>query len=358
MLSLNNITTDLSYICAMQSFSIIIVSWNALHHLKTFLPSVCHTDHSRYEVILADNASTDGSAAWVKDHFPKVRIVKLDKNYGYCGGNNRAAKHARYDNLIFLNNDVEVSQNWLHPVEVLLDKNPRIGAVQPKIRSWKNRDRFEYAGAAGGFIDKYGYPFCRGRVFDTVEVDEGQYDTDIPIFWASGAALVIRRNLFNDLGGFEESFEFHMEEIDLCWRLQLSGNEVWYCHASVVYHLGGGSLPADHPRKTYYNFRNNLIMLARNLPSRKLLQVIPFRLELDGLASMLFLLRGQFRNIQAVTNAHFAFYSRLSDIRKFRKNQKMLMRPPLPLKKLQGTYPRSIIWNYFINKNTIYSHLS
>lgn len=204
----------------MQSFSIIIVSWNGLHHLKRFLPSVCATDYPRYEVILSDNASTDGSKEWVTGHFPQVRIITHDRNYGYCEGNNRAVAHAKNDTLIFLNNDVEVTPNWLHPIAKILDRRKDVAAVQPKIRSWRQRDHFEYAGAAGGFIDSMGYPFCRGRIFDTVERDYGQYDSDIPIFWASGAALVIRSGVFKALGGFEESFRFHMEEIDLCWRVQ------------------------------------------------------------------------------------------------------------------------------------------
>src|SRR5690606_29011735 len=222
--------------------------------------------------------------------------ISLDQNYGYCGGNNRAAKHAKHDNIIFLNNDVEVTPNWLDPIERMLDSNSSIAVIQPKIRSWKQRTHFEYAGAAGGFIDKNGYPFCRGRIFDTVEEDLGQYDEATPIFWASGAALVVKRTIFHQMDGFYEPFEFHMEEIDLCWRIQLAGKQIWYCPDSVVYHLGGGSLSADNPQKTYYNFRNNLIMLARNLPSRFLIFNILRRLDLDGLAAFKFLMSGKFRN--------------------------------------------------------------
>lgn len=339
----------------MQSFSIIIVSWNALNHLKTFLPSVVRTDHPRFEIILADNASIDGSADWIRENYPNVSVATLDKNYGYCGGNNRAAKIARYDNLIFLNNDVEVSQGWLFPIEKMLNDHPNIAVVQPKILSWEIQSQFEYAGAAGGYIDKYGYPFCRGRLFQTVESDKKQYDQDIPIFWASGAAFVIRRSVFNDLGGFEEHFEFHMEEIDLCWRVQRLGKEVWYCHQSTVYHLGGGTLSVDDPRKTYYNFRNNLLMLARNLPRRGLFTKILFRLELDGIAGIKFLFIGKPMNTFAIIKAHFAFYRQIGSVCRFRKS--MALHPPKKMAEMTGTYSGSIIWHHYIKGVNVFNKL-
>jgi GT2 family glycosyltransferase len=342
----------------MQSFSIIIVTWNAINHLKKFLPSVVKTNHPSFEIILADNASTDESIEWVSKNFPQVRIATLDKNYGYCGGNNRAAKFARYENLIFLNNDVEVTPDWLQPIGNMLNRNSLIGAIQPKIRSWHDKDRFEYAGAAGGFIDRYGFPFCRGRLFDTIEADMGQYNDEIRIFWASGAALVVRKDLFNELDGFEESFEFHMEEIDLCWRLQRMGKEIWYCHESIVYHVGGGSLSADNPQKTYYNFRNNLMMLARNLPSRGLIFRILFRLDLDGLAGINYLIKGQFRNIAAIIRAHFAFYRRIPMIIQYRKNQHAQMRLFLAIEKFGGAWDKSIVWNYFFKGRKKFSDLN
>lgn len=344
---------DLYIFVSMQSFSIIIVSWNALHHLQTYLPSVCATKHLRYEVILADNASTDGSAEWVKNNFPRVRIISLDQNYGYCGGNNRAAKHAKHDNIIFLNNDVEVTPNWLDPIERMLDSNSSIAVIQPKIRSRKQRTHFEYAGAAGGFLDKNGYPFCRGRIFDTVEEDIGQYDEATPIFWASGAALVVKRTVFHQMDGFYEPFEFHMEEIDLCWRIQLAGKQVWYCPDSVVYHLGGGSLSADNPQKTFYNFRNNLIMLARNLPSRFLIFNILRRLDLDGLAAFKFLLSGKTRNFGAVFRAHFAFYKHIPRIKSYRNESQLRIRKPIA--SINGGYGKSIIASYFILRRRTFS---
>lgn len=330
----------------MTSFSIIIVSWNALHHLQKFLPTVVRTNHSQFEIILADNASTDGSAEWVKKEYPDVRIVTLDKNYGYCGGNNRGAKHAKYNTLVFLNNDVAVDPNWLNPIDEMMSGNSLIGAVQPKIRSFNQPDHFEYAGAAGGFIDTMGFPFCRGRIFATLEKDQGQYNTPSPIFWASGAALVVRKDIFEQLDGFYEPFEFHMEEIDLCWRIQLSGKQIWYCPKSLVFHLGGGSLSADNPRKTYYNFRNNLIMLARNLPKQWRFFIILNRLELDGLAGFQFLLKGQFRNMIAIIKAHFAFYGHLNQINTWRKSRETSKFKPL--KELSGSLNGSIIASYFL----------
>ena len=218
----------------MPSFSIIIVSWNALEHLKNYLPSVTATNYPQYEIILADNASTDGSKKWVQEQYPEIKIAELEKNYGYCGGNNRAVPYAENDILLFLNNDVRVEPDWLQGLAECFQKDKTIGAVQPKMLSDEEPEYFEYAGAAGGYLDRFGYPFCRGRIFDTVEKDQGQYDNETNILWASGAALAIRKDLFNVLGGFDEDFEFHMEEIDLCWQLWNAGHKVRFCPSSTV----------------------------------------------------------------------------------------------------------------------------
>lgn len=335
----------------MVGFSIIIVTWNALHHLKRFLPSVAATDFPQFEIILADNASTDGSAEWVAENYPDVRVVTFDKNYGYCGGNNRAVPHATFNTLIFLNNDVEVSSDWLQPISKLLAGNPVIDAVQPKLRSLAEPEKFEYAGAAGGLLDKLGYPFCRGRIFDATERDDNQYSRATPIFWASGAALVIKKNIFQEMGGFEESFEFHMEEIDLCWRLQLRGRQVWYCPDSVVYHLGGGSLESDNPRKIYYNFRNNLLMLVRNHPSKGLLRVIFMRLFLDKVAAFRLLLQGKPTHTLAIFRAIMAFFKQLPAARVHRKQAGVNRHLQVPLCNF------SIIWQYFVRKKKYYHEL-
>lgn len=316
--------------------SVIIVSWNALHHLKRFLPSVCGTEYPNFEIILADNASTDESVQFVKENFKDVIITQFDKNYGYCGGNNRAVSVAKGEILLFLNNDVEVDKKWLDAIgEEFLTQN--VAAVQPKLLSLTNSDYFEYAGAAGGFIDALGYPFCRGRVFDHLEKDFGQYDENAPIFWASGAAFAIRKNVFNQLGGFDETFEFHMEEIDLCWRVWRSGFEVRYVFASSVRHLGGGSLNAVSPRKTFYNFRNNWWMLQKNLSVKAFSSLFLLRLSLDTLALIKEVLSGRFDHA-------YAIFSGVSEALLHPKSEVIL-----PEKLTHGLiYEGSIIWDYFV----------
>lgn len=338
----------------MLSFSVIIVSWNAIGHLKTFMPSVAETTYRPLEIILADNASTDGSAEWVRNNFPDVKIVTMDKNYGYCGGNNRAAKAATGDILLFLNNDVKVEPGWIEPLARVFQQEPDVAVVQPKIRSYTQPDYFEYAGAAGGFIDRYGFPFCRGRIFDTLEKDEGQYDQSTEIFWASGAALAVRREDFEAVGGFDEDFEFHMEEIDLCWRLWNRGRKVMFCAESVVYHLGGGSLPMDSPRKTYYNYRNNLTMLWKNYSGKSLRRHFPIRLMLDGTALLQALITLKFPVARSILKAHLHFWKSLSSTRRKRENvhkERNGRKEAAPIK------PISIVWEYFVKGKKTYSSL-
>lgn len=334
------------------SFSVIIVTWNALHHLKTFLPSVVHSNYPNFEVILANNASDDGSADWVRDTFPSCKIVTYDNNYGYARGNNMAVKYAVNEILLFLNNDVKTDPDWLSE----LDKAFRIentDIVQPKILSYEKPRFFEYAGASGGMIDRLGYPFCRGRIFDHLEKDEGQYDDRSPIFWASGAAFAIRKDLFLHSGGFDEEFEFHMEEIDLCWRCLKMGANVSVQPSSVVYHLGGGSLSADSSKKTYYNYRNSLLMLVKNL-DRFIFSKIFIRLLLDGVAGIRELLLGKPKNTFAIVAAHFSFYGRLGAYIRIRKEMKNKFTIKTPG---QLVYPRLIVFDYFIRKRKRYSDL-
>lgn len=335
----------------MLRFSIIIVTWNALEHLKTFLPSVAETDYENFEIILADNASTDESVRWVKETYPAVKIVTFDDNYGYCGGNNRAVPYATGDILLFLNNDVKVEPDWLQPLAELFNRKPDIAAAQPKLLSYREPDMFEYAGAAGGFIDRFGYPFCRGRLFDTIEKDNGQYNDYAPIFWASGAALAVRKDIFWNLGGFDEDFEFHMEEIDLCWRLWNSGYKVAFCYPSVVYHLGGGSLPTHSPRKLYYNYRNSLMMLYKNYPLNSLLLKFPARMILDGVAGLKSLLSGAPAECLAIIKAHWRFYSMIPQINRKRRSIQKDLKRQTPLK------PISVVWQYFIKNVSNFSDL-
>ncbi len=338
----------------MLSFSVIIVSWDGLKLLKTFLPSVTETDYPECEIIIADNASTDGTKRWIKSHYPKVKVVSFGKNYGYCGGNNKAVPYASGDILIFLNNDVSVDRNWLKPIAEVFKNDDSVAAVQPKILSHKKPLFFEYAGAAGGFIDKYGYPFCRGRVFETVEKDTGQYDEDVDIFWASGAAMAVRKQVFEKAGGFDEDFEFHMEEIDLCWRLWNTGYRVRSCMKSVVYHLGGASLSRKSSRKMYYNYRNSLTMLWKNYSSSTLFARFVVRIYFDFIAAFRELFNGKVKNFSAIIKGHIHFWKRFGKIKhkrnKFQSKRKIADDPKTMFKK-------DIISVYFFKNKKKYSEI-
>ena len=299
-------------------FSIIIVTWNGLHHLKTFLPDVVKTNYSDYEIIIADNNSTDGTKEWLRANYPDVIIAEFDDNYGYTGGNNRAVPFATKDTLIFLNNDVKPSPDWLHGLATVFDEYEDVAAAQPKILSFNDPEYFEYAGAAGGYLDKLAYPYCRGRILDTIEMDEGQYDDQTEIVWASGAALAIRKDVFIEAGGFDEDFQFHMEEIDLCWRILNKGYKIMYTPKSRVYHLGGGSLPMGSSRKVYFNFRNSLYILFKNLPKNELWWKFLFRIKLDIVAALRSLLTGKLNETAAIVKAHWHFWRNFGMIRKKR----------------------------------------
>lgn len=335
-------------------FSIIIVTWNALHHLKTYLPSVAATKYPEMEIIIADNASTDNTADWVREHYPDIRVETLKKNYGYCGGNNRAAEKATGDILLFLNNDVEVSPDWLDPLNETFQESDDIGIVQPKLKAHSNKEYFEYAGAAGGFLDRYGYPFCRGRIFEKVEKDKGQYDDPSDIFWASGAAFAIRRELFHKMNGFDEDFEFHMEEIDLCWRSWNRGYRTRYNPKSVVYHLGGGSLPMGSSRKVYYNFRNNLFMIWKNASSFDLLFRFPIRYLLDIVAFLETFVTFKWSESIAIIRAHFHFWRRLSKTNHKRQHLQSRRRNK---ENPDTLLPLSILWQYYILRRDTFDEI-
>ena len=333
-------------------FSIIIVTWNGLHHLKKFLPSVCKSKYEHVEIIIADNASEDDTVKWVNKEYPECKTVTFDNNYGYAGGNNRAVKYASGDVLIFLNNDVEVDEDWLAALSKSFQENDA-DIVQPKMRSFKEPEYFEYAGAAGGLIDKLGYTFCRGRLFNHIEKDNGQFDEPAEIFWASGAALAIKKDLFTDVGGFDESFEFHMEEIDLCWRCLKRGANIRYEPKSIVYHLGGGSLKKNDPQKTFYNYRNSLLMLTKNLDSF-LAPKLFFRRVLDGISGLRSLLSGRPAETFAIIKSHFAYYSMLPEAIRKRKKNRIESAQPTP-KNL--VYNKLIIFDVFLKGKKTYSEL-
>ena len=329
--------------------SIIIVSWNALPLLKQCLPSVVATDYPDLEIILADNASTDGSAAWVADAYPSVKIVRHPENWLFCRGNNAALPHATGKYVLFLNNDVEVPPHWLRPLVATMEQEAEIGACQPKLLQYDDRQRFEYAGAAGGFLDRLGYPFARGRVFFTAEEDRGQYDAPCDIFWATGAAILLRRAALDAVGPFDERFEMHMEEIDLCWRLQRAGYRIRSVPESTVYHIGGASLARGDARKVYYNFRNSLLMLYKNLPPSIWRRTAPQRLALDTVAALRALLMGRPREAQAIVRAYRDSYrmrSNYEDVRPQSVEEAVL--PP---------YDGSIVVDYFLRRRRRFSDL-
>ncbi|MCB0739126.1 MAG: glycosyltransferase family 2 protein, partial [Bacteroidetes bacterium] len=296
-----------------------ILNWNGKGWLEKFLPSVVATTYSNHVVCVIDNASTDDSIPFLKEHYQQVQIVQLDDNYGFTGGYNRGLAELEADYFAILNSDVEVEPDWISHLVERMQANPEIGAVQPKILQYKQKDEFEYAGACGGFIDRFGFPFCRGRIFFSNEKDHGQYNDARPVFWATGAAMFIKADLFKEFNGFDEDFFAHMEEIDLCWRMQNMGHQVWVEPKAVVYHVGGGTLGADNPRKTYLNFRNNLMMMAKNLPLGNAFVRIFFRMVLDGQAAIKELLGGNAGFFWAIGKAHFHFYLRLPQIAKKRK---------------------------------------
>ncbi len=318
--------------------SIIIVTWNALDLLKTCLPSVVATDYPNLEIIVADNASSDGSAAWVASTFPDTIIVRHAENGLFCKGNNQAIPHATGDYIVLLNNDVEVPPDWLWPLVREMGADD-VSAVQPKLKQHDNRALFEYAGAAGGFIDRVGYPFTRGRIFDTMEADDGQYDDARDVFWATGAALMLRKSALDEVGLLDERFEMHMEEIDLCWRLQRAGYRVRVAPDSEVYHIGGASLPKGNPRKTYYNFRNSLLMLYKNLAPADWRRVFPQRIALDGAAMLRAAVRGQMEEAGAILRAYRDAHRTKSSYDHVRPAE-TTVRPP---------YRRFIAVDYFLN---------
>lgn len=290
--------------------AIAILNYNGKNWLEKFLPTVI-LHSSIADIFVIDNASTDDSLEYLKSNFPTVSIILNIENFGFAGGYNVGLKSINAEIYCLLNSDVEVTENWIEPILNLFKKNSDIAAIQPKILSYSNKDQFEFAGAAGGLIDNLGYPFCRGRLFEKIEKDEGQYDDEAQIFWASGCALFIRSADFWNQSGFDARFFAHQEEIDLCWRLQNSGKKIFYCPTSTVYHVGGGTLNKSNPRKTFLNIRNNLMMLLKNLPFTTLLWVLPFRMILDGFAAIFLTYKEGFPHFVAVLKAHFSFYAHI-----------------------------------------------
>lgn len=328
----------------MSTTAIVILNWNGVDFLDQFLPIlIAHS--TGYDIIVADNASSDDSVSFLENNFPSLKIIQNPSNGGFAKGYNDALQtiQGQYDYYLLLNSDIEVTKNWLPPLISVLDKHDEIAGVQPKIKSFHQRNLFEHAGAAGGMIDKNNYPFCRGRIFDYVEEDHGQYDFSREVFWTSGACMLIRASVFHELGGFDESFFAHMEEIDLCWRAKNSGYSFRFEPASTVYHLGGGTLPYESPRKTFLNFRNSLYMIHKNhegwLPGK-----IFYRLLLDGIAGLKYAIGFKFKHVAAIIKAHFAYYGQLGSLSKKRGSLNQLRNSPTS----GGRFKGSILFNYFV----------
>jgi GT2 family glycosyltransferase len=327
----------------MSRTAVVILNYNGEKLLREFLPSVIRNT-TNAEVIIADNGSSDKSLQLLGEEFPSVRVITMDRNYGFCGGYNRALQQVEADYYVLLNSDVEVTPGWLEPMITLLDRERAIGAVQPKILSYRDKNLFEYAGAAGGFIDSLGYPFCRGRIFDTVEQDQGQYNDDRQIFWATGACFMIRSKAYREFGGLDEDFFAHMEEIDLCWKLQRKGLKVFYTGRSSVYHLGAGTLAYASTRKTYLNFRNGLTLIYKHLSTGEILYKLPLRFLFDWLAALTFLLQGRGSHSLAVLGAHKDFLKQL----KINKVKRKELLQNYPVYSRDAVYPGLVLLRYFV----------
>lgn len=309
----------------MVKTAVVILNWNGKDWLKKFLETTLKFSVGSDTIVyLADNGSTDGSIEWAENIRGPLGIIRLEKNHGFAGGYNLALSRITAEYFVLLNSDVEVTEGWLRPLIGYMDNNRDVAACQPKIKSYSNKDYFEYAGAAGGYIDKFGYTFCRGRIFDNVEKDEGQYDSNADIFWASGACMIVRSDAWKKCGGFDDDFFAHMEEVDLCWRFHLAGYRVTCIPESVIYHAGGGTLPYDTEKKTYLNFRNNLFLLYKNLPESRLRKIIPFRKTLDFIAAIMFLMKGRTGSFNAIFKAHKDFDKSIDSLRTKRETVKSL----------------------------------
>lgn len=338
----------------MKQTSVVILNWNGAKLLKQFLPTLLkHTQTDDCEVVVADNCSSDNSVEVMRQQFPNVRLILLDKNYGFAEGYNRALQQVNSKYVVLLNSDVETAPNWLNPLIQHLEQNSNTAAVQPKILSYANKTMFEYAGAAGGFIDRYGYPFCRGRVLHHLEEDRGQYDTPINIFWATGACLCMRRADYMEAGGLDGDFFAHMEEIDLCWRLLARGKKVVCLPQSKVYHVGGASLDSESPRKVHLNFRNNLLMIYKNASQTKLIEVLLVRSVLDTAAIAHFMVQGKWKHAMAVMSAYSHFMKMIPAFKHKRKyNLNKTIQTNIP-----QLYKGSMLFDFYFRGKKRYANI-
>ncbi len=339
--------------------AIVILNWNGRHMLERFVPTVVKYSHGQHfsvldndydtEVVVADNGSTDDSVFFLQQNYPELPLVLLDKNYGFAGGYNKALEQVDADYYVLLNSDVECTPRWIEPVIRIMDANSKVAVMQPKLLMYDRKDTFEYAGGAGGFIDSYGYPFCRGRLFNTLEKDHGQYDDDCDIFWATGAAMFVRASVWRELGGLDADFFAHMEEIDFCWRVHNAGYRVTYCPQSKLYHVGGGTLPKSNPFKTQLNFRNNLSMLYKNLPDERRDKVLRLRMFLDRVAAVKFLAEGHLGEYRAVRKAHKEFRAWRNEL----KEKRAAIKPHAVSQVYQG----ALLIEYYLMRRQTFTEL-
>ncbi len=357
---------------SLPKVAVCILNYNGhqANYLQQFLPTVYASEYANLDIYVIDNKSTDDSVAYLqKEGFVALNtptennrfLIALDQNYWFAGGYNHGLKDIDADYFVLLNSDVAVSPNWITPIIELMEKDQQIAACQPKIKLFANPVLFEHAGGSGGFVDKWGYPFCRGRIFNSLETDTGQYENTQPIFWASGAAFFIRAKLYYDIGGLDADYKAHMEEIDLCWRLQRANYKIMVCPQSVVHHVGGGTLPKENPHKTYLNFKNSLTTIFKNETGLKMYWIIWVRLVLDGVAATRFLTKGEFGNIGAVIKAHWSFFfSFFNNLKKQKETTQQIAAAQFPSKKQVVTpqkYAKSIVWQHFVKGKQKYSEL-
>lgn len=339
----------------MNKISIVILNWNGKKYLEQFMPFVIkYSNVPGAEIVVADNASSDGSVEFIQLNYPQTKLIKLDRNLGFALGYNESIKQLNAEYYVLLNSDVEVSENWIQPFIDLMDSNPDVGACMPKLLGYDDRSSFEYSGAAGGFIDKYGYPFCRGRVFTTIEKDLGQYNDACNVFWATGACMFLRAEAFRKAGGFDAEFFAHMEEIDLCWRMKWQGYKIVILPQIEVFHIGGGALPKENPQKTYLNFRNNLYLLYKNLPSDKLYKILIIRFLLDYLAAIYYIVNFQLKFFHAIIRAHINFCAKLSYLKLYRKSTSFLQKNENPFSEVLN---KSVVVEYFIKKKKTFTKI-
>lgn len=335
--------------------AVVILNWNGRKYLEQFIPSVTqYSADPEFRVFIVDNASTDDSCHFIREKYPDVGLIEFERNHGFARGYALALPQIEAEFYVLLNSDVEVTENWLDPMINLMDSDPSIAAVMPRMRSFAAREYFEYAGAAGGYIDRFGYPFCRGRILTEIEEDKGQYDDSREVFWASGACMVLRASAYSQTGGLDGDFFAHMEEIDLCWRLKRLGYKIFYCAESMVYHVGGGTLPNNNPRKLYYNYRNSLFLLFKNISVKGFITILFPRMLLDGLSAIAYLLQGKFRFFTAVLRAHCRFYFSLRTL----IHKRRIFNRIIAKRQVSKIYRGSIVFDFFMKKKRRFTELS